>query len=104
LVTEDGELTAVLDWETSALGDAALDIAVQCHLGAEATESLLRRYRFRGDLVDASFRHRMSRYWAFREFGGISWAIEMSDRRELQDALAKLRASPVLTPASEGND
>jgi aminoglycoside phosphotransferase (APT) family kinase protein len=91
-----GRLLAVIDWEAAALGDPALDLAVQFHLGEPFAAATLAAYGAQGGEVDPGLRHRVRRLWELREFGGVRAAVELNDRDELEDAIRKLRAGPVL--------
>jgi aminoglycoside 2''-phosphotransferase len=97
----DGEplrIVGVLDWEAARIGDPAQDLAPQFHLGVAFAESVLALYGSR----EASFRHRVRRFWELREFVGLQWAFEQDDAPELGDSLAKLRAGPILRPRKPG--
>jgi aminoglycoside phosphotransferase (APT) family kinase protein len=91
-----GQLLAVLDWEAAALGDPALDLAVQFHLGEPFAAATLAAYAAQGGQVDPGLRHRVRRLWELREFGGVRAAVDLNDQEELEDAIRKLRAGPVL--------
>lgn len=91
-----GRLLAVVDWEAAALGDPARDFAVQFHLGEEFAEATLAAFAAQGGTVDESLRHRITRQWELREFGGIRTAFELNDEEELEDAIRKLKAGPLL--------
>jgi aminoglycoside phosphotransferase (APT) family kinase protein len=92
-----GQLVAVVDWEAAALGDPARDFAAQFHLGKEFAEATLTAYVEQGGQVGQRLRHRVRRQWELREFGGIATAVELNDRKELQDAVRKLRAGPIFS-------
>lgn len=93
---ELGRPVAVVDWEAAALGDPARDFAVQFHLGASFANAVLAAYGAHGGEVDQPLRHRIARQWELREFGGVRAAAELQDREELEDAIRKLRAGPIL--------
>jgi aminoglycoside phosphotransferase (APT) family kinase protein len=95
-----GRAVAVVDWEAAALGDPARDFAVQFHLGAEFAEGVLAGYAAQGGEVDRGLKHRIARQWELREFGGIRASVELNDREELEDAVRKLRAGPILAGPS----
>jgi aminoglycoside phosphotransferase (APT) family kinase protein len=92
-----GRLVAVVDWEAAALGDPARDFATQSHLGEEFAEATLAAYTDQGGQVDRGMKHRISRQWELREFGGIRTALELNDREEFQESVRKLRAGPILS-------
>jgi aminoglycoside 2''-phosphotransferase len=96
-----GRLLAVVDWESAALGDPARDFAAQFHLGDEFAEATVAAYAAQGGNVDEGLRHRIRRQWELREFGGIRTAVELHDNDELEDAIRKLRAGPLLAGARE---
>jgi aminoglycoside phosphotransferase (APT) family kinase protein len=92
-----GRLVGVVDWEAAALGDPARDFAAQFHVGEEFAEATLAAYDEQGGQIDQGLRHRVRRQWELREFGGIRTSVELNDREELQDAVRKLRAGPILS-------
>jgi aminoglycoside phosphotransferase (APT) family kinase protein len=96
LVDTSGRVTGVLDWEAVAIGDPARDFAVQLHLGAAFADAVLASYAAQGGMVDAALKHRVARQWELREFGGVRGAAELDDGEELEDAVRKLRAGPIL--------
>ena len=97
LVDDAGRrIVGVLDFEEARLGDPAQDLATQLHLGRPFAARVLRAYEQQGGAVDAGFRHRLARLWEYREFDGLCYAIAFDDPLEFQDAVAKLRAGPIL--------
>jgi aminoglycoside 2''-phosphotransferase len=100
LMDERGRLTAVLDWEDAGPGDPAEDFAAQMYLGPAFPARSLAAYRAAGGVVDADFAHRVGRLWEANELGGVQFAAVHHDEEEMDDALAKLRAGPILNPAA----
>jgi aminoglycoside phosphotransferase (APT) family kinase protein len=95
-----GHISGILDFEDAAIGDPAQDLAVQLHLGRPFLDRVLDAYREAGGTVDASFVHRTWRLWEAREVAGVLFAARYDDPTELQDAIRKLRAGPILNPAA----
>jgi aminoglycoside phosphotransferase (APT) family kinase protein len=93
-------VAAVLDFAGAHVGDPAQDLAAQGYLGSGFVEDTISAYRARGARPGRNFEHRLARYWQLREFGGAGYAVRSGDPRELDDALRKLRAGPVLRPAT----
>ena len=87
-------LTAVLDWDSAAIGDAAWDLARQLHLGERFAAAVLREYGRRRQ-GDTGLAHRMRRRWELLEFEGVRTAAELDDAEELDETIAKLRAGPI---------
>lgn len=93
LLSAEGRLSGVLDWEAAGLADPAEDFAPLHHLGAPFADEALAAYR-----AGEAFRHRARRHWELRALHGIRAAIELGGEPELHDALRKLRAGPILQP------
>jgi len=92
LLVEGGRLVGVIDWGGAAYGDPAEDFDALRHVSDAFLEAVLAHYA----ADDPDLRHRIDRHWEVREFWGISLALELGDEAELQDAVRKLRAGPVL--------
>ena len=95
---ESGALAGVLDWEGIELGDPAWDLAAQLYLGERFFMDVRERYARRGRVADADLVYRARKLFEVREFGGVRLAVALGDNAELADAVAKLRAGPVLAP------
>jgi aminoglycoside phosphotransferase (APT) family kinase protein len=93
LLVDDGRLVGVLDWGAAAIGDPAEDFAPLRHVGAAFADAVLEVYG-----ADRALRRRAWRHWELRELHGIRAALELADEEELDDAVAKLRAGPILRP------
>lgn len=89
-------VVAVLDWTSATIGDPAVDLARQLHLGKTFATRVLRRYEARAGRVDPTLRHRMRRRWELLEFAGVRTAAELADPVELEETIEKLRAGPIL--------
>ncbi|MDQ2743094.1 MAG: phosphotransferase [Chloroflexota bacterium] len=95
-------ITGVLDFESAAIGDIAQDFATQRHLGMRFTNLVMGAYQAAGGGLDEGIGHRVQRLWELREFGGLAFAIRTNDEAELEDAIRKLRAGPVLRQETAG--
>lgn len=98
LVDEERRLIGVVDWEDTAPGDPAVDLAAQLYLGVDFTRRVLEAYRAAGGAADADLVYRMERLWEVWEFGGIRYAAQYDDAEVMEDSLRKVRAGPVLNP------
>lgn len=99
LLTENGRITGLVDFENLALGDPALDFAPLLYLGEAFYRRVLESYLQQGVTVGDGFEHRLRRLWAVREFSGLTYSIHYDDRAELEESLEKLRRGPILSPA-----
>ncbi len=96
----DGAATpvaGVVDFECAALGDPARDFATQLHLGAPFVHAVLQAYRELGGIPDDGVAYRVRRWWEAREFDGLAFALQHDDKAEFRDAVAKVRAGPILS-------
>jgi len=96
----DGAATSVagvVDFECAAVGDTARDFATGLHLGVPFARAVLRAYQDLGGVLDAGVEHRVRRWWETREFDGLAFALRHDDGAEFHDALAKVRAGPILS-------
>jgi aminoglycoside 2''-phosphotransferase len=95
LLFEGSRLAGVVDFEELAIGDPALDFVPQLYLGETFLKLVVDTHRDAGGVTDEHFEHRLRASWAFREFGGLQYALEY-DATELDDAIYKLRQGPIL--------
>ncbi len=96
----DGAATTVagvVDFEGAAVGDPARDFATGFHLGAAFARAVLGAYQELGGVLDDGVEHRVRRLWEAREFDGLAFALQHDDAAEIRDALAKVRAGPILS-------
>ncbi len=93
-------VTGIVDFEAANVGDPAQDFATLRHLGNLATGAVIKAYCALGGRLDATFAHRLQRYWELREFEGIRFAVVHADEDEVADVLRKLRGGAVLDPAA----
>ncbi len=91
-----GDVTGVIDFEQSALGDPAQDFAALLYHGEEFVEETLEAYQAAGSDLGEDFYHRVQRYWELRDFGGVRWAVRYNDVEEFNDSIRKLRNGPIL--------
>ena len=99
LVDETETPIAVIDWERASLGDPAIDLARQLHLGVDFAGAVVAEYESRTGRRDGTLWHRVERHWQLLDFAGFHDMAELDDPTELEDAVAKLRAGPILSPA-----
>lgn len=90
------DVTGVVDFEESALGDAAQDFATLIYHGEEFVKEAVEAYRAAGGDPGEDFHHRVQRYWELRDFGGVRWAVRFHDDAEFDDSIRKLRQGPIL--------
>lgn len=96
LRSESGRLSGVLDLAHLEIGDPAHDFSAPRYFGEQFMESLLPAYRNAGGRYDEDDDYRATRFYEGREFGGLAWAIEHDDRREIDSAVEKIRSGPIL--------
>jgi len=100
LATPDGaRLRGVLDFEHTALGDPADDLAPQRHLGFEFAGAVEAAYLASGGGLAPGHAARLQDRWELRTFFGIRHGLG-PDPGELPDALDRLRRGPILRPGS----
>jgi aminoglycoside phosphotransferase (APT) family kinase protein len=90
LLAKEGRLVGVLDWGGAGYADPAEDLSTVRHLGDAFTDAVFDAYA-----LDDALRRRERRYWQLRELHGIAIALELDDRAELGDAIAKLRRGAI---------
>lgn len=91
MLTSDGHLTAVLDWETCALGDPAVDLAGLWYLGEGFGSQILGHYQSLMGRRDAQLPDRVGWFRVARELNGVAWSVRHGDKAELAESIAKLR-------------
>ena len=96
LLSSAGRLSGVLDLAHVELSDPAHDFAAPRYFGEDFMAALLDAYRSAGGLHDADDEHRAARYYEAREFGGLAWAVEHDDAREMSDSIQKIVDGPIL--------
>lgn len=96
LRSESGRLSGVLDIAHVELGDPAHDFPAPRYFGDAFMAELVSAYRVAGGRLDADDEYRAQRFHEGREFGGLAWAIEHNDDREVEDAIEKIIRGPIL--------
>jgi aminoglycoside phosphotransferase (APT) family kinase protein len=96
LRSESGRLSGVLDIAHVELGDAAHDFAAPRYFGDAFVAELLSAYRAEGGHFDADDEYRAQRFYEGREFGGLAWAVEHNEDREIEEAIKKIIRGPIL--------
>ncbi len=96
LRSESGRLSGVLDMAHVEVSDPAHDFAAPRHFGDGFMAELVVAYRAGGGHFDAAVQYRATRFHEAREFGGLAWAIEHNDGREIEAAVQKIMRGPVL--------
>lgn len=97
LMDANGHLSGILDWSHVEIGDPAHDFSAPRYFGEAFMAHLLDSYLNAGGRFDNESAYRARRFWEGREFGGIAWAIEHDDDRELATGIEKLRRGPLLS-------
>ena len=95
LRSPSGRLTGVLDIAHVEVGDPAHDFPAPRYFGDPFMEKLLAAYRAAGGAFDVSDEYRGQRFHEGREFGGLAWAIEHDDDREVDVAVEKITRGPL---------
>ena len=96
LRSESGRLSAVLDIAHVEVGDPAHDFPAPRYFGDAFMVELVSAYRAAGGHFDGGDEYRADRFHEGREFGGLAWAIEHNDQREIEEALEKIIRGPIL--------
>jgi aminoglycoside 2''-phosphotransferase len=92
-----GRLAGVIDWEGIAISDPAWDFAALLHLGDRFFSTVLEGYAAEQSVVDGSLEYRARALYELRELDGVRLALTLDDTAELDDAVAKVRRSAVLS-------
>jgi aminoglycoside phosphotransferase (APT) family kinase protein len=98
ILVDEGSRTlgGVIDWEAVRIGHPAQDLVTLRYLGHGIADRIAAGYAAHtGRDLDALTRD-MTWFWEARDVGGIEAAVEMRDAAELDDAIRKLRAGPIL--------
>jgi macrolide phosphotransferase len=90
-----GRLSGVLDIAHVEIGDPAHDFGAPRYFGEVFMRELTAAYRSAGGHLDDDDAYRARRFYEGREFGGLAWAIEHDDERELGDAVRKVERGPI---------
>lgn len=88
LVSPDGDLVGVLDWEELAIGDPAADLAWMLHARPADGERVLVAY---GGAPDASFRARAAFRFVLMPFHDVVHGLDIGDDALIEDGLAGIR-------------
>ncbi|MEC0268989.1 phosphotransferase [Paenibacillus anseongense] len=90
LTDELGEqLTGVIDFSATHIGDPAQDLATQSYMG-EAFYRLMCREYANSFPADTTIEHRVKRHQGLRELGGLVHALRY-DPSEIEDAVSKIK-------------
>ncbi len=95
LRSASGRLSGVLDIAHVEVSDPAHDFSAPHYFGEAFMAELIFAYRADGGKLDVSDAYRAQRFHEGREFGGLAWAIEHNDEREVDDAIEKIVLSPL---------
>jgi len=93
-------VTGVLDFASSAIGDLAQDFATLRYFGQPFVAEVIEAYQAAGGRLGEDFHYRVQKYWELRDFGGVQFAVRFNDAQEFEDSLGKLREGPILKPES----
>ncbi|HZC25921.1 MAG TPA: aminoglycoside phosphotransferase family protein, partial [Actinopolymorphaceae bacterium] len=89
ILTCDGEVTGVVDWEAAAVADPAVDLAPVWDIDENLGARLLDGYQQRAG-PDASLHDRIRLFRIARNVGGITWSLDNDDPGEYADSLTKV--------------
>jgi aminoglycoside phosphotransferase (APT) family kinase protein len=96
LGSDAGRLSGVLDMAHVEVGDPAHDFPAPRYFGDRFISELVAAYRAAGGRFDADDEYRAQRFHEAREFGGLAWAIEHDDAREIEVAIQKIMRGPIV--------
>lgn len=95
-------ITGVVDFESAAIGDIAQDFATQRHVGKQFAALVMVAYQAAGGRLDEDIERRVQTLWELREFEGLAFAVRTGDTTEMNDAIRKIRAGPLLSRDGSG--
>ena len=95
LRSASGRLSGVLDIAHVEAGDPAHDFPAPRYFGDAFAAELISAYRAAGGDFDVGDAYRAQRFHEGREFGGLAWAIEHNDEREVDAAIEKIVRGPL---------
>lgn len=90
LVTTDGTITGLLDFERSGLGLPHEDLAPLRYLGERFRDAALDAYCEGTDQDPASLREEVRLFDVLRELRGLGWALRYPEAGEVDDAVEKV--------------
>jgi len=102
LRSASGRLSGVLDIAHVEIADPAHDFSAPRYFGDAFIAELVAAYRDTGGAFDTDDEYRANRFYEGREFGGLAWAVEHNDEREIESAVEKILRGPILR-ASEAS-
>lgn len=85
------KIVGVIDFETIAVGDVALDFAAQKYVGHEFLEAVVSNYQRLGGEVGDRFADRLRWFSMLREISGLAYAINYPESEEFEDGLQKVK-------------
>jgi aminoglycoside phosphotransferase (APT) family kinase protein len=94
------QLSGVIDWEHSRLGDPVIDLVALRYLGDDFAREAREVYSKQMNIESASMDFRLKHQIVLREFGGIGYSISHNNLLELDASIEKLRATGVTNSAS----
>lgn len=97
LRSRSGHLSGVLDLAHVELSDPAHDFAAPRYFGESFMSDLILAYRSADGQFDAEDEYRAGRFYEAREFGGLAWAVEHNDAREIEESIEKILKGPIFT-------
>jgi aminoglycoside phosphotransferase (APT) family kinase protein len=100
LRSPSGRLAGVLDIAHVELGDPAHDFAAPRYFGEAFLDELVTAYREAGGSFDSEDAYRARCFHEGREFGGLAWAVEHDNEREIDSAIAKILTGPLFRPSA----
>jgi aminoglycoside 2''-phosphotransferase len=89
-------LVGVLDFEVAAMSDVAQDFATLRYLGDDFATAVLDAYIAHGGEPGPQIGRRIDRLWEYRELPVLPYLVEMNHVPELEAAIQKIRAGPIL--------
>ena len=95
LRSTSGRLSGVLDIAHVEAGDPAHDFSAPRYFGERFTAELVSAYLAAGGNFDVDDAYRAKRFHEGREFGGLAWAVEHDDEREVDVAIGKIVGGPL---------
>ncbi len=88
---KSNSVIGVLDFKDAIIGDPAIDLATQLHLGKNFARLVLNAYQDQRGVVDEWLWHRMKKYFVLRELRGFYFALKVENLIEFEGSIRKIR-------------
>jgi len=90
---KSNSVIGVLDFKDAIIGDPAIDLATQLHLGKNFARLVLKAYQDQKGVVDEWLWYRMKKYFVLRELRWFYFALKVENLVEFEESIRKIRRS-----------